>query len=128
MQKMRSMIAGSAAASTIVLAASVTLAGPAHPSGNEAQRAAQVIEKALQKHGADVHRCFEKSLADRLDIAGRVEIEVEVGPAGRVTAAKLVPRGQDLDRRGVGQSHESGLRVGTRRGTAMTSTEPARTA
>jgi quercetin dioxygenase-like cupin family protein len=74
--------------------AGVAVAGPAPPPANEAQRAAQIIERALQKHGADVHRCFERALADRLDTAGRVEIEVEVGPAGRVTAAKLLSRGQ----------------------------------
>jgi quercetin dioxygenase-like cupin family protein len=66
-------------------------AGPAQSPTSEAQRAAQVIEKALQKHGADVHRCFEKALADRLDTSGKLEIEVEVGSAGRVTAAKVLP-------------------------------------
>jgi len=80
-----------------MVAASMTLAASAFAGAqqtvSEAQRAAQVIEKALQKHGPDVHRCFERSLADRLDIAGRVEVEVEVGQAGRVTAAKLVARG-----------------------------------
>ena len=74
------------------LAASA-FAGPAQPPASEAQRAAQIIERALQKHGADVHRCFERSLADRLDVSGKVEIEVEVGPAGRVTATKLLSHG-----------------------------------
>ena len=78
---------------SVTLAASA-FAGPAPPPASEAQRAAQVIERALQKHGADVHRCFEKSLADRLDVSGKVEIEVEVGPAGRVTATKLLSHGQ----------------------------------
>jgi quercetin dioxygenase-like cupin family protein len=57
------------------------------------QDAARLIEKALQKHGADVHRCFEKALADRMDVSGKVEVEVTVGAGGRVTAAK-VGRGQ----------------------------------
>ena len=73
--------------------AAAAFASPAQRPVSEAERAAQVIEKALQKHGPDVHRCFEKSLADRLDSAGRVEVEVEVGQAGRVTAAKLVAGG-----------------------------------
>jgi quercetin dioxygenase-like cupin family protein len=55
---------------------------------------AKNIEKALQKHGPDVYRCFEKALADRLDISGKVEIEVEVGQGGKVTAAKLLSGGQ----------------------------------
>jgi Mannose-6-phosphate isomerase len=56
---------------------------------SEEQQVAQAIEKALQKHGADVHRCFEKVLADRLDAAGMVEVAVDVGKAGKVTAAKV---------------------------------------
>jgi len=67
---------------SMTLAAS-TFAGSAQPPTSESQRAARVIEKALQKHGTDVHRCFERSLADRLDTSGKLEIEVEVGPAGR---------------------------------------------
>jgi quercetin dioxygenase-like cupin family protein len=81
---------GTLVVASTALAASA-FAGPAQSAASEAQRAAQVIEKALQKHGADVHRCFEKALADRLDTSGRLEIEVEVGPAGRVTAAKVLP-------------------------------------
>jgi quercetin dioxygenase-like cupin family protein len=64
----------------------------AQPKGKatpEAAQAAQAIERALQKHGGDVHRCFEKALADRLDAAGKVEVTVEVGKAGKVTAAKV---------------------------------------
>jgi mannose-6-phosphate isomerase-like protein (cupin superfamily) len=57
---------------------------------SEADQAAQAIEKALQKHGGDVHRCFEKVLADRLDVAGKVEVSVDVGKAGKVTAAKVL--------------------------------------
>ena len=101
MHEKRLPIAGRATAPTVgcMVVASMTLAsssfaGPAQPSGNEARRATQIIEKTLQKHGGDVHRCFEKSLADRLDSAGKVEIEVDVGPAGRVTAAKVLPSGQ----------------------------------
>jgi quercetin dioxygenase-like cupin family protein len=62
---------------------------PARAGTGEEQRVAQVIEKALQKNGADVHRCFEKVLADRLDAAGMVELVVEVGKAGKVTSAKV---------------------------------------
>jgi len=56
---------------------------------SEQSQAAQAIEKALQKHGSDVHRCFEKVLADRLDAAGKVEVTVDVGKGGKVTAAKV---------------------------------------
>jgi len=63
-------------------------AQPKAKSG-EAQQVAQVIENALQKHGGDVHRCFEKVLADRLDTAGMVEVTVDVGKAGKVTSAKV---------------------------------------
>ena len=50
---------------------------------------AQAIESALQKHGGDVHRCFEKVLADRLDAAGMVEVTVDIGKGGKVTSAKV---------------------------------------
>jgi quercetin dioxygenase-like cupin family protein len=66
-------------------------AAPAAPP-DETRQAAQAIEKALQKHAADVHRCFAKSLADRLDVAGKVEVEVDVGKAGKVTEARIVGR------------------------------------
>jgi quercetin dioxygenase-like cupin family protein len=55
------------------------------------QRAAEAIERALQKHGPEVHRCFETALADRLDVAGELELEVDVGAGGKVTAARLLP-------------------------------------
>lgn len=58
--------------------------------GSEEQQIAEAIERALQKHGPEVHRCFERSLADRLDSAGKVEVEVEVGPGGQVTGARLL--------------------------------------
>ncbi|MGA7743178.1 MAG: cupin domain-containing protein [Polyangia bacterium] len=92
MQEKRLPVAG---ASTMVVVASMTIAALAFAGqASEGQMAAQAIERALQKHGADVHRCFERSLADRLDAAGKVEIEVEVGPAGRVAAARLLSHGQ----------------------------------
>jgi quercetin dioxygenase-like cupin family protein len=59
----------------------------AYAAGQDA--AAQAIEKALQKHGADVHRCFEKVLADRLDAAGKVEVVVDIGKGAKVTRAKV---------------------------------------
>jgi len=65
----------------------------ARATASEQSQAAQAIEKALQKHGADVHRCFEKALADRMDAAGRVEVVVDVGKGGRVTGAKVKKSG-----------------------------------
>ncbi len=59
------------------------------PAKGAQNQAAQAIEKALQKHGGDVHRCFGKVLADRLDAAGMVEVSVDVGKAGKVTGAKV---------------------------------------
>jgi quercetin dioxygenase-like cupin family protein len=81
-----------------VLAAVLCLAmvGPRPSAGqpkagaaSEGQRAAQAIEMALQKHGGDVHACFAKVLADRLDRTGKVEVAVEVGKGGKVKAAKV---------------------------------------
>jgi mannose-6-phosphate isomerase-like protein (cupin superfamily) len=77
------VLGGSVGAGVLLHAESFARAG-------EEQQAAQAIERALQKHGADVHRCFEKVLADRLDAAGMVEVAVDVGSAGKVSAAKVV--------------------------------------
>jgi quercetin dioxygenase-like cupin family protein len=70
----------------LLAAPSLSLAATA-PS--EQQQVALAIERALQKHGADVHACFAKVLADRLDRAGKVEVAVEVGKAGKVKSAKV---------------------------------------
>jgi quercetin dioxygenase-like cupin family protein len=71
------------------MGAAMTLQAQPKAKSGEVQRVAQVIENALQKHGADVHRCFEKVLADRLDTAGMVEVTVDIGKAGKVTASKV---------------------------------------
>lgn len=74
----------------VVLAVSLVAVAPAAPASAAGQNeAAQAIEKALQKHGADVHRCFEKVLADRLDAAGKVEVVVDIGKGSKVTGAKV---------------------------------------
>jgi mannose-6-phosphate isomerase-like protein (cupin superfamily) len=78
-----------AAISLTVLAVTPANAQPKAGSAAEAQQAAQAIERALQKHGADVHACFAKVLADRMDAAGKVEVSVEVGKGGKVKSAKV---------------------------------------
>ena len=62
---------------------------PAPAADPETTRAAEAIEKALQAHGPEVHRCFEKALADRLDVAGEVEVEIAVKAGGKVAQAKV---------------------------------------
>jgi quercetin dioxygenase-like cupin family protein len=62
----------------------------------DAERAAMAIERTLQRHGPEVHRCFEKALADRLDVAGRMEMQVEVGEGGKVTSARALSQGPDV--------------------------------
>jgi quercetin dioxygenase-like cupin family protein len=51
----------------------------------EGQRLSRVLQDALVAHGAEVNRCFEKALADSLDVAGKVELAVDVGAGGHVT-------------------------------------------
>jgi quercetin dioxygenase-like cupin family protein len=75
-------------------AAAPSAAAKAPPS--EEQRIARAIEQALQKHGKDVHRCFEKALADRLDVAGKLEVEVDVGAGGKVRGAKVLSQGKEV--------------------------------
>jgi len=54
----------------------------------EEQRIAEVLQATLVAHGGDVHRCFEKALADKLDVAGKIELSVDVGADGHVTKAE----------------------------------------
>jgi mannose-6-phosphate isomerase-like protein (cupin superfamily) len=79
----------SAAACSVCGVLSIAASPWSQAKASEQGQAAQAIEKALQKHGADVHRCFEKVLADRLDAAGKVEVVVDVGKGGKVTSAKV---------------------------------------
>ncbi len=50
----------------------------------EEQRVSRVLQDTLVAHGAEVNRCFEKALADSLDVAGKIELSVDVGDNGRV--------------------------------------------
>jgi len=70
----------------------LVLSGPRWAEGHaiaetEEQRIAGALQTALSAHGADVNRCFEKALADKLDVSGKLELEVDVGDAGKVTKA-----------------------------------------
>jgi len=53
----------------------------------EEEYVSRALQSALEKHGGDVNRCFEKALADTLDVAGKVELSVDVGDEGKVTRA-----------------------------------------
>jgi quercetin dioxygenase-like cupin family protein len=55
---------------------------------SEEARVADVLQSALVAHGAEVNRCFERALADTLDVAGKIELSVDVGPGGKVTHAE----------------------------------------
>lgn len=77
---------------TVGAAAATLLAFPAHSlalanTETEEERVSRALQAALEKHGGDVNRCFEKALADTLDVSGKVELEMDVGDAGKVTRA-----------------------------------------
>jgi quercetin dioxygenase-like cupin family protein len=75
----------------LVLVAGLVSAAPsarAHANERtEEARVAEILQGALVAHGPDVNRCFEKALADTLDVAGHIELAVDVGEDGRVTKA-----------------------------------------
>jgi len=48
----------------------------------EEQRISRVLQSALVAPAGDVNRCFEKALADTLDVAGKIELSVDVGGRG----------------------------------------------
>jgi quercetin dioxygenase-like cupin family protein len=55
---------------------------------SEEARVADVLQSALVAHGAEVNRCFERALADTLDVSGKIDLSVDVGPGGKVTHAE----------------------------------------
>lgn len=64
---------------------------PAHAiePPTESQQVMAAVEKTLQRHAGDVHTCFAKALADRLDVAGKLELQVTVGAGRRVTEVSV---------------------------------------
>lgn len=77
------------------LSAAATLVSLPAPSmalatETEEERVSRGLQAALEKHGGDVNRCFEKALADTLDVSGKVELAVDVGEQGKVTRAAPV--------------------------------------
>jgi len=60
------------------------------PPEPEETRVARILQAVLEKHGGEVNRCFEQALADTLDVAGRVELSVDVGENGKVENATPV--------------------------------------
>ena len=54
---------------------------------SEEERIASVLQSTLVAHGGEVHRCFEKALADTLQVSGRIELAVDVGDQGKVVKA-----------------------------------------
>jgi quercetin dioxygenase-like cupin family protein len=70
-------------ATTALPARSLALAN----TETEEEYISRALQSALEKHGGDVNRCFEKALADTLDVAGKVELSVDVGDEGKVIRA-----------------------------------------
>jgi quercetin dioxygenase-like cupin family protein len=77
---------GIAAAIGLVAFAPPPARGNARAETEEA-RVADILQSALVKHGGEVNRCFERALADTLDVSGKIELAVDVGDGGRVTKA-----------------------------------------
>jgi quercetin dioxygenase-like cupin family protein len=76
----------------LAIVAALTVVAPLAARANASQdaetaRVGDILQSALVAHGAEVHRCFERALADTLDVAGKIELAVDVGAGGRVTKA-----------------------------------------
>lgn len=91
-------LVAAAGAAGFHLSAATAVPSAAAPAGDDgdARRAAEAIERTLQRHGGEVHRCFEKALADTMDVQGKVEIEAEVGQAGKVARTRVLSRGEEV--------------------------------
>jgi len=74
-------------ASAVALALVVSSAARAEASQPEEARIADILQSTLVAHGAEVNRCFERALADTLDVSGKIELSVDVGAGGKVTKA-----------------------------------------
>jgi quercetin dioxygenase-like cupin family protein len=82
-----------ALAAGLLVATSTAAWGNARAETEEA-RVADILQSALVAHGREVNRCFERALADTLDVAGKIELAVDVGAGGKVT--KAVPERDDV--------------------------------
>ncbi|HVR03270.1 MAG TPA: cupin domain-containing protein [Polyangia bacterium] len=72
----------------VVVSATAWGAAPARANARletEEQRISRILQSTLVAHGAEVHRCFEKALADTMEVSGKIELAVDVGDGGRVT-------------------------------------------
>lgn len=69
--------------------------------GREQGLTDDVVMKEVNKHLAQIQRCYERALFDDAELAGRVEYEWEISPAGSVTSARVqrseVGRGDSLN-------------------------------
>ncbi len=74
--------------SAVALAVVLSSAARAQASQPEEARIADILQSALVAHGPEVNRCFERALADTLDVAGKIDLSVDVGPGGKVTKAE----------------------------------------
>ncbi len=77
--------AASVAALAVVLSSPVRAQAGVQPEEN---RIADILQSTLVAHGAEVNRCFERALADTLDVSGKIELSVDVGAAGKITKAE----------------------------------------
>jgi quercetin dioxygenase-like cupin family protein len=73
---------------TLAAAATGWGAAPARANARletEEQRVSRILQSTLVAHGAEVHRCFERALADTMEIGGKIDLAVDVGADGKVT-------------------------------------------
>jgi quercetin dioxygenase-like cupin family protein len=74
----------SVAALAVVVSSAARAQAGVQPEEN---RIADILQSALVAHGAEVNRCFERALADTLDVSGKIELAVDVGAGGKITKA-----------------------------------------
>jgi quercetin dioxygenase-like cupin family protein len=75
-------------ASVAALALVLSSSARAEASQPEEARIADILQSTLVAHGGEVNRCFERALADTLDVSGKIELSVDVGAGGKVTKAE----------------------------------------
>jgi quercetin dioxygenase-like cupin family protein len=72
--------------SVVLMLAPLAVRANARAETEEA-RVADILQATLVAHGREVNRCFERALADTLDVSGKLELAVDVGDGGKVIKA-----------------------------------------
>jgi outer membrane biosynthesis protein TonB len=71
------------------------LDGPSSSSDPSGQIDSEALRDVFNEHRSEMQQCYERALKTSTDLAGRVILEVDIGPDG--SASRVVASGDTLD-------------------------------